>query len=462
MIFKKFVKKRQSVWKRAFSLSWPVAIEQSLNTLMRTVDIIITGLISPAAVAAVGLADLYAQISMRVGKALGAGSIALSSQDTGRGADNLVNRAVTQALIIGFLSGIPLVIFGIYFSYLAIEILGAESDVVTLGGVYLMIILSVAPMRISGLAGYKSLQGTGDTRTPMYINVVSNIINVFGSIFLGLGLFVFPTLGIIGVGVATAISRTIEFILIIVIIYSDFSDLQFTKPQSMVITKQLLKISIPNFAEGMSTSIAAFPFNALILTFGTNVNAAYHISRRIYQQIAAPSYRSFGVAASIIVGQLIGGSNMDDARFSGSSIVVFASIVQFILGCVIFVLAEPLVGFFTSDIDVVEYAVDFTRVYAISMVSFGIFTGYAGSLYGAGDTKTPFYARLVSEFVFMLSFSYVASIVLGFGLIGIYVGIALCYVCRAGIVAGGFLRGNWADKATDMMDERTKDSISET
>jgi len=81
---------------------------------MRTVDIIITGLISPAAVAAVGLADLYAQISMRVGKALGAGSIALSSQDTGRGADNLVNRAVTQALIIGFLSGIPLVIFGIF------------------------------------------------------------------------------------------------------------------------------------------------------------------------------------------------------------------------------------------------------------------------------------------------------------------------------------------------------------
>jgi len=75
----------RTVWRRTLSLSWPLAVQQTFNTLMRTVDIIVTGLFSPAAVAAVGLADLYAQLPLRLGLGLGTGAIALSSQDTGRG-----------------------------------------------------------------------------------------------------------------------------------------------------------------------------------------------------------------------------------------------------------------------------------------------------------------------------------------------------------------------------------------
>ncbi len=52
---------------------------------MRTVDIIVTDLFSPAAVAAVGLADLYAQLQLRLGLGLGTGAITLSSQHTRRG-----------------------------------------------------------------------------------------------------------------------------------------------------------------------------------------------------------------------------------------------------------------------------------------------------------------------------------------------------------------------------------------
>ncbi|MFW6045507.1 MAG: MATE family efflux transporter, partial [Natronomonas sp.] len=68
-----------SIWRRTVTLGWPIAVQQTLNTLMRTVDIVVTGLFSPAAVAAVGLADLYAQVPLRVGLGLGTGAIALSS-----------------------------------------------------------------------------------------------------------------------------------------------------------------------------------------------------------------------------------------------------------------------------------------------------------------------------------------------------------------------------------------------
>ena len=72
------------IWRRVLSLAWPVMAEQTTRTLMRTVDVFVTGLFSPAAVAAVGLADLYARFPLRIGLGLGGGAISLSSQDTGR------------------------------------------------------------------------------------------------------------------------------------------------------------------------------------------------------------------------------------------------------------------------------------------------------------------------------------------------------------------------------------------
>jgi Na+-driven multidrug efflux pump len=91
------------VWRRVFDLSWPVMAEHVLRTLMRTTDIVVTGLFSPAAVAAIGLADLYARLPLRIGLGLGSGVIALSSQDTGSGATANRDEAITQALLVGAL-----------------------------------------------------------------------------------------------------------------------------------------------------------------------------------------------------------------------------------------------------------------------------------------------------------------------------------------------------------------------
>lgn len=80
----RFPKRLVSIWRRAAGLGWPIAVQQTFTTLMRTVDVVVTGLLSPSAVAAVGLADLYAQFPLRIGLGLGAGAIALSSRDTCR------------------------------------------------------------------------------------------------------------------------------------------------------------------------------------------------------------------------------------------------------------------------------------------------------------------------------------------------------------------------------------------
>lgn len=443
-------------WRRTVSLSWPIAVQQTFTTLMRTVDIIVTGLFSPAAVAAIGLADLYAQFPLRVGLGLGTGAIALSSQDTGRGATVTRDRAITQALLIGFLAGLPLIVVGVTIAGGLIAILGAEAEVVRLGGSYLMIVFAAAPMRIVGLVGARSLQGTGDTRTPMIVNGSANVLNILATLGLGLGLVGLPRLGIIGVGVATAISRAFEATAITGAIISDWTEPSLSWPRDLVITRQLIRVSIPNFAEGISNSVANFPFNALLLVFGTEVNAAYHIGRRVYQQLTGPLYRSYSVAASIIIGQLLGEGDSARARAAGVSIMALGVLTLGSAGVLLVLGADLLASIFTSDPETLGYAGTFTRVFGVSMVFFGIFFPFAGSLRGAGDTRTPFYARLVGTAVFMLAFSYLAGITFGYGLPGVYVGLVLCYATWASVVTLGFLRGDWADTAASLIAERAE------
>jgi putative MATE family efflux protein len=443
-----------AVWRRTVSLSWPIAVQQTFNTLMRTVDVVVTGLFSPAAVAAIGLADLYAQVPLRVGLGLGTGAIALSSQDTGRGAEASRDRAITQALLIGFLAGLPLVATGLLVSEPLLGALGAEPAVVEMGGRYLAVVFAAAPLRIVGLVGARSLQGVGDTRTPMLVNGSANLLNILGTVGLGLGVGPLPALGVLGVGVATALGRTFEAVTFTALIASGRTPLSFTRPRDAVVTRQLLAVSAPNFAEGMSISVANFPFNALLVLFGTEVVAAYHIGRRIYQQVAGPLYRAYSVAASVVVGQTLGEGEPAEARFAGLAIAGLSVLTLGLAGGGLVVAAVPVSRLFTSDAATLGYAVTFTRVFGVSMLAFGVFFPFAGALRGAGETRIPFYARFTGAFGFMLGFSYLAGVTLDYGLVGVYAGVVLSYVWWAVVVAAGFRYGDWADRAADMMAER--------
>ncbi len=443
-----------AVWKRTIWLSWPIAIQQTLNTLMRTVDIVVAGMISPFAVAAVGLADLYAQFPLRIGLSLGTGAIALSSQETGRGVTTIRDRAITQALVMGFLLGLPFTLIGLGVSGFLIEILGAEADVVELGGAYLLIVFAAAPMRITGLVGARSLQGTGDTITPMLVNGGANMLNIYLTITLGLGLLGMPDLGIIGIGVATAISRTFEAVFMVLAIVSRWTEPGLARPRSLIITKQLIDISLPNFAEGLSSSLASFPFNAIILLFGTEANAAYHIGRRVYQQLGGPLYRSYSVATSILVGQSLGEGDTDEARFITLAITAFGVLTLGVTSGILLIWTESIAWLFTDDLETLEIAIDFVAVFALAIVLFGIFSPVAGCLRGAGDTRTPFYARLSGAIVFQLGLSYLLAVVFGLGLLGIYLGLILNYAWWVLVVSFGFFRGTWQVKASEMIAER--------
>ncbi|WP_439027696.1 MATE family efflux transporter [Haloarchaeobius sp. DT45] len=443
-----------AVWRRVLGLSWPVMVEQTFRTAMRTTDIIVTGLFSPAAIAAIGLADLYARFPLRIGLGLGGGAIALSSQDTGARAAANRDEAVTQAILLGLVAGIPFVVFGFLFGREAIALLGASDSVANLGGTYLAIVFATAPARQVSLIAARSLQGTGDTRTPMYVNVVSNGLNIVGSVVLGLGLLGLPRLEIVGVGAATAASNVFTAVVLCAVMWVGGTSAGFARPSNPVIARQLVVVSAPRVVEGFADTLAEFPFNALLLGFGTEVNAAFQVGRRLYQQVTGPLSRGYSVAASVVVGQALGEGDPERARENGLATALLGLVTVGSIGLVLVVGAPLFVRIFTRDPVTVDYAVDFARTYGLAAPALVTFVVFSGSLQGGSETRTPFVARIAGLLVFFLGFSYVVGVTLGYGVLGAYGGIIGYYGLAAILVTIGFWRGDWATRAARMMAER--------
>ena len=443
-----------AVWRRVLSLSWPVMVEQVFRTLMRTTDIIIAGLFSPAAVAAIGLADLYARFPLRIGLSFGAGAIALSSQDTGSGAIRQRNEAITQAIIFGAIAGIPFIAFGYFLGEWAIDILGAESEVVELSAIYLAIIFATSPARHVALIAARGLQGTGDTRTPMYVNIISNGINIMLSILLGLGIGPFPELSVVGIGIATAIGNVFTALALLAAIQSPYTAAGFHRPTDLTIARQLLVVSLPQLGEGIIDTLVDFPFNALLLFFGTEVNAAYQIGRRLYQQVTGPLARGYNVGASIVVGQALGAGDPLQARFNGWAATALGIITVGTLGWIVAAGSYWFVLLFTRDPETIGYAIHFAQAYGIAAPALVGFSVIAGGLQGASETRWPLVARTSGLLLFYLGFSYVGGVIFGIGVPALYIGIILTYLWAVILLAGAFHWGGWVTRATSMMADR--------
>ncbi|MFB6221394.1 MAG: MATE family efflux transporter [Halolamina sp.] len=449
----------RSVWKRVLSLAWPVMAEQTFRTLMRTVDVIVTATFNPASVVAIGLADLYARLPLRIGLGLGGGTIALSSQDTGAAAEANRDEAITQGILLGLLLGVPFMLFGFYLGGPAIRLLGASDRVVALGSMYLAIIFATAPARHVALIAARSLQGTGDTRTPMYVNVVANGLNILGSLGFGLGFapLGLPRLGIIGVGAATAAANVFTATMLCLAIATDWSEASFAWPKDLVIAKQLVVISTPKIGEGLASTVAEFPFNAILLGFGQPVNAGFQIGRRMYQQVTGPLSRGYNVAASVVVGQRLGEGDAGGARFEGWAVAGLGVATVGVIGLGLVFAADGFVSLFTEDPETVAFAVAFAQVYGLSAAGLVVFSVLSGGLQGASETRVPFLARVTGVFGLQLGLTYLLGVVLGWEALGAYIAIAATYLWMAGVVASGFHFSGWADRAAGMMAERGTD-----
>lgn len=448
--------KRKTIgeWKRIIKLGWPISTQTFVRTGMRTTDVFVAGIFGPAALAALGLANLYSRVALYTGIGIGTGSLALASQDTGSGADANRDQAVTQALILGFLVGIPFAVLAYLFSEQALMVFGAPDEVVTLGAVYLALVLGTAPFRHVTLIGEKSLQGTGDTLTPMFIRGGSNVVNIIGTVVLGLGLGPAPRLEVVGIGVATAGANILAGLAVVLVFATSLSEINLVRPKKFIIAKQIIVISIPRTVEGLSTTVASFPIEAILVMFGVEIYAAYTVGRQVRSQLTSPFARSFGVLGSILTGQSLGEQKVKEGHFSIAALTLFGLGTVGALSIVMFVGNEFFASLFSDDTATAEAAQTFILVFAIVSPFEALFRTYSGALQGAGETTKPLIAELTGVFGLFLGITYVGGVLLDGGVTLVYAAIFAYNFWRFSLMFYWYNQDFWVENAMQQLKTR--------
>ncbi|MFP4199062.1 MAG: MATE family efflux transporter [Halanaerobium sp.] len=450
------------LWKEALILAWPVMLNHIFVTAMRTTDMILMGYFGPAAVTAVGLGDVWESIILRIGLGLGSGSISLISQESGsntaaaRANKDLV---LSQVIFVSLIIGIPFIFTALLFAEEMIAVLGAAPEVIKLGAQYLLIIFAAAPFRIISIIAARALQGSGDTRTPMVVEVISNIINILVSVGLALGIGFFPKIGVPGVGIGTFTAKTISAVIFILIFMSSKSEFNLKNPinsWNFILIKQLFKVSTPKILEGLFQSLITFPFNSIVLLFGTEAAAAYHIARRVFQQLIAPMHRSYYTVTAILSGQKIGAARVEDSKKTVEAMLILTVLSIGSFSLLIFFSSPYLVRLFGDNPAALAMAVRFLKALSIGGPVITIYGVLAGHLNGAGNTRSALYGNLLSQTFLKLGLSYLLGVYLNLGLVGVLIALPADFFGRALWVGRKYLSNDWIEEADFMISERRK------
>lgn len=427
------------------SLAWPSIIEQIMITMMQYIDTAMVGVLGADATASIGLVTTTVWLFNGFLAAAGVGFSVQVAQMLGARRDNDAKDVTRQALLFNLVFGLILAVLAFGLSFSLPSMLGASGIIAENAGKYFAIVGLSMPFLLTEnlLAGI--LRCTGDTKTPMRLNlllcaldVVFNAILIYPTRVINIGAISFTMygagLGVAGAALGSALAIFVVAILLLIIIFVKNTQVRVKLRDKYRFTKTCLnnacKVGVPVALERATLSIAQIVITVLIAKLGTVSIAANHLAVTAEALSYLPAY-GIAAAATTLVGQAIGARRDDLAvRFAFKS-TKLGILFMTGTGILLFAFAPQLIALFTPDSEVIALGAKVLRIEAFAQPLFAASIVATGALRGAGDSKVPFYINLVS----MWGVRITASILLAprVGLIGVW--LAMCAeLCVRGII----------------------------
>lgn len=440
------VAKPVSLNRHLFNLAWPSLIENLLQTMLGFVDLVFVGQLGPDAIAGVGLGTQTMFLLQVSFMGLAIGNTALVARAVGAKDKHEAERIAKQSLVLVTVLSAVIGIVGFFFSDSIIHLFGVTDSVATISGGFLRIISTFSITLGVMLVGGGTLRGSGDTRTPMVITGIINVINIVLDYLLIYGNFGFPQLGAIGSAVATTTARAVGGLMILYVLFKRGSILKLPVRGGWGFHRdsiaRIINIGGPSAMEQFIMQLGLLVFNVLAVSLGTRELAAQQITFNIASFSFLPAF-AFGVAALTLVGQNLGAKNPARAEQSAIQALKSGTAWMIVMGVGFLVWRGFLVGMYTNDPEVQrlgEMCLVFLAL-AQPFQSVGIVLGQA--LRGAGDTRATMMYTFVGVWVMRVGMGYLLGIVLGLGLFGMWIAWIGDFIARGVLVFLRFRAGHW-------------------
>jgi MATE family multidrug resistance protein len=426
-------------------LALPVVLTQLSTSLMGVVDSAMVGRIGPTELAAVGFGGIWLWTLFSILYGTASGIQTFVSQADGAGDVKSCGPWVWQGFYALMPAGIALVAILAWLLEPALALLGPSLEMRTLTADYVQ-------ARLFGELGFVAVmvinsfyRGLGDTRTPLYITLFANAVNVVLDYGLIFGKFGLPEWGVAGAGVATAIAQWSNAIVLFVIFQRrSVAKRCNTHPTALNVEqiRRFLWTGAPIGGQWFIGMMSFSAFTTLVARMGDESMAA---SQAFVMLLSLSFMQAVGIsiATAILVGRYIGAGDPSAAIRTFRSAILLGIALAIAIAIAFVAIPIPLLRIFTDDPKVLELGRPLLLLGALFQLADAVAIISEGALRGAGDTRWPFAIETAMGWGVLVPLAYYVGVVLEFGLTGAWLASLAHILALASILFLRFRSNAW-------------------
>lgn len=420
------------------TLAWPIIGDGLFQTILDLTNLALVGRLGTAALGGVGAATQLIQVGVAALGAVSVGGMVLAAQARGAQDARSIGRISGQSLVVslalGLLVGLPVAIFAPYL----LRAIGTSAEVTAEGAIYLRFVGAAFPALAVLTVAAAILRALGNSRTPMFVTGLTNLINVAVTATLIFG----PAhLGVAGAGVGSTVARVSGAALLVVTLWRSGSLRGARYRPDRATIRRILGVSLPSLGEQLLLNFGMLAYGLIALRLGTAAFAAQRVVLTMSGLMWMPCF-GYGAATTALVGQAIGAGTPGRARILARLGALHSVGWMSLFAILCFIFAPQLMGIFTSDPTVRDAAAAGLRVLSLGQPFWGLGQVYAGALRGSGDTRFPLWATAAGVWLVRMPVAWFCGLTLGLGLPGICISNGVDAATRAAIVVARFQRRN--------------------
>lgn len=387
------------------SFTLPVMLTGVLQLLFNAADMAVVGqLVSDQALAAVGSTNSLVNLILNLFMGLSVGTGVAMARCYGAKNKEYGDKILHTSLPVAFVSGIVVMIIGVFTSRSLLELMNTPDNVIDLSTQYLTIYFLGAPFNLVYNFGASVMRSTGDSKRPLLYLTIAGIVNVIINI---ISVVVFK-MGVAGVAYATIMSQAISAVMVVVALARNKGFAQFSFRRMRIHKRALIdivRVGLPSGIQGALFSISNMLIQSTINGFGDIVMAGNSVASSL-EGFVYTCMNSVSNTAITVIGQNLGARKTDRIKKAFWLCLGLTVCVGIFVGGMELLLADPLISIYNKNPEVMKIA--FIGMLIMNGTYFlnGAMEVVNFSMRGIGYSMTPMVIVLLGTCVFRIFWIY--------------------------------------------------------
>lgn len=435
-----------NITRQLIFLAVPIILANVLDTLYNITDTFWVGRLGADAVAAISLSAplIFLVFALAFGLTV-AGSI-LVGQYKGRKDRKNINFISAQSLIFIFIISLFLSVIAYFLATPLMKIMGASVSVLPLA-VSFFRISALGFVFVMGFVAIQSLlRGVGEVKIPLYIVLLSTILNFLLDPLFIFGLGPIPALGVSGAAAATVGTEAISTFIGLFLLIRGKRGIKIRKKDFRIdfkVYKKMFSIGFPSSIEMSARAIGFSVRTILFAAFGTLALAAFGIATRMWTFIFIPAL-GLSLATTTMIAQNLGAKKVERAERVVKVSMILGVISLFILGVLAFIFSKYLIMLFIpNDVGVISSGSLLLKLLVVTFPLVAIQQSMLGTFIGAGRTGISMTLSMITEWVIDLPIAIILAFPLHLGLLGLMLAYPIADVLSTILVLVFYKKVNW-------------------